>query len=107
VQLRAQFEGRLQDQRQDKGWARVAWRSLFHRPVRAVRRRLSGQRTIDTSRIYARPDELAQVYSQWTAFARALVSGRPGSRLLRVEPGFGVDGQPTFVLTAQSAPALV
>ena len=100
--LQAQFEGRLRDQRQRRGWARELWRRIVHRPLRALVRRARGQRVVDTSRIFRDQAGLEQCYREWTAFARSLVREKPGSILVCVEPRVGRDRRPTFVLNADT-----
>lgn len=94
--LQTQFEGRHQQQRERRGFARDLWRRAVHRPMRNLVRRTRGQTRGDTSRIYTHPRELQQTYQEWITFAQTLVSHAREGKLICVEPITGHDGRPSF-----------
>jgi energy-coupling factor transporter ATP-binding protein EcfA2 len=100
--LRSQFERRQGDQRRRRGWMREAWRQIVHRPLRGLIRRASGKQMVDTSRIFRKPGDLEQCYRDWSVFARSLVSAKPGSKLIWLEPQVDDAGTATFAVSTNA-----
>lgn len=84
--LISQFESRLDQHMRKKSMARRLWRQLVHRPMRRVMARLRGDVPRETTDLYSDPAWLAGCCEQWDAFLSALVSGKPGSKVLSIAP---------------------
>jgi hypothetical protein len=81
---------------------REAWRQIVHRPLRGLIRRASGKQMVDTSRIFRKPGDLEQCYRDWSVFARSLVSAKPGSKLIWLEPQVDDAGTATFAVSTNA-----
>lgn len=84
--LNAQFDTRLQAQRGKKSASHLFWRDHVRAPLEKLLQRLKGQDVRATGELYRNEEWLKGSYEAWERYARGLVTAKPGSRLITLEP---------------------
>ncbi len=94
--LKAQFEGRMARQRSAKKATHLLWKDYVRRPIERALGRIKGVDPLDTGNLYRDSDWVDRCYAEWTAFAKNLIRGKPGSRLITLGPSSDTAGNPAF-----------
>lgn len=98
ARLRRQHLARERERMRRKSRAEIVWGEWVRKPIVAFGERLIGIRRRQAQHLYAQPEFIAQCYSLWESYARALGASCLGSSLLTVEPEKRPDGPPMFRL---------
>lgn len=94
--LTAQFDLRRARQVSGKKPSHLLWKKLVRRPAERMLNRMKGVDPRDTRDLYSDPEWLARSTAAWTAFADRLVSTKPKSRLIVLEPVLDAEKRETF-----------
>jgi len=100
--LKAQFEARTARQRAAKKTSHVLWKDHVRRPIERAIGRIKGIDPRDTGELYRDAGWLNRCYDEWTTFAGHLIRGKPGSRLIALEPCLDDRGNQSFRLISAS-----
>ena len=95
-----QLGERTAEQRRRKGRLRTLWRNTFHAGLRALRRRITGERVAVKTALYADAAWLTWCYGEWDDFLRTALQGRTGSSRIIVVPSGARESEPSFRLAS-------
>lgn len=102
-ELKVQFDKRMHEQLQRKGWKRKLWALFGRRQLKRLKFRLFGLGMPHTDDLYRSGGEIEKSYADWEKFLEILLRSKPHARVLHVTPSRSDQHSKGFSLASASA----